>query len=436
MPAAHLYQRKWLLIRLPIALVALVLMAWIWVRWMPLPPSTLTISSGMPHGVYNAYALRYQQYFDENGITLVVAPSEGTVHNLQRLAGLAQPQADLAFVQGGSRRGAEANGTRLLAIARVDIETLWIFTRVPGLDSLQQLKGLRVSLGPAGSGTRTLGLALLDQVRMTTKDIVDSDLSGPASVRAMAQGTLDVVMMVSSPDSAVVAEMIELPGVQLAQIRRSSALIERLPYLEARLLPQGALGARANQPTRDTTVLATSASLLARADVHPALQRLAARAAQDIHRSGGLFRQAGEFPTIKRVEYSASEEARRTLAHGLPWFEAYLPFWTGQVLLRVLVICLPIALVAMWLARALPAYLRWLVESRIARWYGELKYIEFEMARPRVTALDRTKYLERLAHIEMSMKTVVTPPYLMPRWFLLRDHVEFVRGRLNRQRGR
>ena len=83
-----------------------------------------------------------------------------------------------------------------------------------------------------------------------------------------------------------------------------------------------------------------------------------------------------------------------------------------------------------------PAYLRWVLESRIARWYGELKYIEHDLARGKVTGLERTQFLARLDRIERAMRDVVTPAYLMPRWFLLRKHVGFVRAGLYRQRGR
>lgn len=438
MAAARLYQRKWLLIKLPIALAALGVMSVLWTQLMPMPPGRVTLSSGLPEGVYHAYALRYRQFFEDNGIELALAPSEGTIQNLERLAGRESPVAQLGFVQGGAGRGFNAPGTRLLTIARVDNEPLWIFSRVAGLESPQQMQGLRVSLGPAGSGTRKLALALLEQVRMTPKDLVDSQLSGPAAVQAMAQGALDVVVMVSAPDSPVVKSLMELPGVQLVQLRRASAVVERMPYLEPRLLPQGAMGSsgKLQVPPRDTAVLVASASLLARADLHPALQRLAARAALEVHAGNGLFRRSGEFPTLKRVEFPASTQARQTLAHGLPWLESVLPFWWSQLVLRLLVICLPVTLVALWFARVLPAYLRWLVESRIASWYGELKYIEHDLSQAGATGLDRARYREQLDDMERRMRAVVTPAYLMPRWFLLRHHVDFVRASLQDQRGR
>jgi hypothetical protein len=295
---------------------------------------------------------------------------------------------------------------------------------------------LRVSLGPPASGTRKLAMLLLEQVRLSPKDLVDSQLTGMASVRALAQGSLDAVIVVSSPRSAAVKAMMQTPGVSLVQLRRSAALTERMPYLQLRLLPQGALDPAARLPARDSALLVTTSSLVARADLHPALQRLAAEVAREVHGAAGPFHRTGEFPNLRRIEFPASEEARQTLIHGRPWLEQQLPFWAAQIAIRLLVICLPVALAAYWLARAIPAYLRWLVESRVARWYGELKFIEHDLSRETMTGLDVSKYLRRLGSIEQRMAAFAAPGYLMPRWFTLRQHIGFVRSRLLRMRGR
>jgi TRAP-type uncharacterized transport system substrate-binding protein len=425
-------------VKLPLAVLAAICIVALWVAFLPMPPRQITLSSGLPEGVYHGYAQRYAQAFERHGVTLNVVPSEGAEMNLQRLRGTAQPQTDLAFVQGGMGASAvdRASGVRLETIARIDNETLWIFSRVPGLDSLEQLQGSRVSLGPRGSGTRRLALAVLDQVRMTPKDLVDSDLSGMPAVKALAKGELDAVVMVSAPQSTVVREFLRTPGVHLVQLKRSAALTERLAFLQVRLLPQGALDPTANLPPRDTAVLVATSSLVARADLHPALQRLAAEVAREIHAGPGPFHRAGDFPSVRRIEFPAATQARRTLLQGRPWLERNLPFWWAQLALRLLVIVLPVALVAFWLSRAIPAYLRWLVDSSVARWYGELKFIEDDLSRASLTGLDRVKYLQRLADIEKSMAQFATPSYLMPRWYTLRKHIDFVRTRLYRGHGR
>ena len=402
-----------------------------------MPPTEITLSAGRTDGVYHAYAQRYAELFAQQGVTLHVLPSDGSVQNLQRLYGESTPLADVAFIQGGIGYPPveRESSSRLLTLSKVDIEPLWIFSRLAYVDSIQQLQGLRVSLGPAGSGTRQLGLALLEQVRLLPRDIIDSELAGIAAVDALKQGTLDVMLMVSAPESTVIKNLLATPSIHLVQLRRTAALTERLPYLQTRLLVQGALDG-AQLPARDLPVLTTSASLVARSEMHPALQRLATHVANTVHARGGVFHPPGEFPSLKRVEFPASEEARRTLIHGLPWLEERLPYWWAQVTIRLLVICLPVALLAIWLARMLPAYLRWVLESRVARWYGELKYIEHDLLREDLSGLDLTHYLGRLNSIEQRMVAFVTPPYLMSRWFTLRQHIDFVRMRLLRRRGR
>jgi hypothetical protein len=87
MAAARIYRRKWVLVKLPLAALALLAMAWLWTRFLPLPPDNLTISSGLPEGAYHQHARRYSEIFSENGVGLDVAPSDGSVTNLLRLRG-------------------------------------------------------------------------------------------------------------------------------------------------------------------------------------------------------------------------------------------------------------------------------------------------------------------------------------------------------------
>lgn len=438
MPGAQLYRRKWVLVQLPIALLAAAVVAWIWGALWPMPPTSLAISSGGTDGLYHAYAQRYATRFASEGVQLRVDTSGGAVENLRRLTGQAAPAAQLAFVQGGTQLpGARpAPGERLVTLARVDVEPLWIFTRRADVDSLHQLQGQRVSLGPAGSGTRQLAEALLAQVRMSAADVVASDLTGQDAVDALRQGKLDAVILVMSTGAPLVQAFFAIPGIHLVQLGHTAALIERLPALQARLLPAGAVDPARRQPPRDTTVLVTTASLLARADLHPALQRLAVDVARDIHAAPGPFHRGGEFPTLRRVEYPASAEARQTLSFGRPWVEEHLPFWWAQLAWRLAVLVLPAALLAWWLAHLVPGWIRWSIEARLVRWYGELKYIEDDLERDRLSGKDLTRHLERLANMERRMRAFTPPDDLLPRWFMLNQHIRFVQDRLLQRRGR
>ena len=87
-------------------------------------------------------------------------------------------------------------------------------------------------------------LTLFEQARIETDDINLSTSTGLEAVQALRQGTVDVVFMVSSRDSSVIQNMLGVPGLQLANLQKSAAIVERNPHLETSLLPQCALDAR------------------------------------------------------------------------------------------------------------------------------------------------------------------------------------------------
>ena len=102
----------------------------------------------------------------------------------------------------------------------------------------------------------------------------------------------------------------------------------------------------------------------------------------------------------------------------------------------MLLIILPVTLVAVWLMQLIPAYFRLALESRVNRWYGELKFIENDLSQEVISGLDLTRYLSRLNGIDNTLLAFSCPKDLMARCYMLHQHIEFVRQRLYRMRGR
>ena len=437
MQIALLYERRWLWVRLPLLLLATLVIALIWQVLYPIAPAHLRMSTGAAQGVYAAYGDQYVQKFAEYGVTVELQGSAGSVENLERLAA---GTTDLALVQGGSRLPLLPNNAPrhigVQTLANIDTEPVWIFTRMRELDSLAQLQSLRVSLGLQGSGSRVVARKLLEVARLQEKDLVLSEVSGMAAASALRNGTLDAAIFVSAAESPVVNAMLSTPGVHLVALKRTAAIGERIPSLEPRLLAQGMLDPSGKHPAQDISMLVSTASLITRESLHPALKRIATAIAIDLHGRGSTFHKPGDFPSLRQLEYPASPEARTTLLRGLPWLDRTFGYWWGQFVWRLLLIVLPVVLAAAWLARLLPAYLHWLLESRVNRWYGELKYIEHDLAQDAISGLDVSKYHGRLARMEAAMAQFATPRDLMQRFYLLHQHIAFVRQQLYRLRGR
>ncbi len=83
---ASLYQKKWLLIHLPIAAAALSVAVFAWKVFFPMPPTQLSITTAGAPGSYHSMGLRYAERFATYGVTLDVKTSDGSQQNMQRFA--------------------------------------------------------------------------------------------------------------------------------------------------------------------------------------------------------------------------------------------------------------------------------------------------------------------------------------------------------------
>ena len=95
------------------------------------------------------------------------------------------------------------------------------------------------------------------------------------------------------------------------------------PFLNKLVLPAGVIDLVANRPPADVTLLAPKASLVVRADLHPALQHLLLNAALQIHAQPGIFQKAGQFPAAESIDIPLSDEAQRFYKSGRPFFQEY-----------------------------------------------------------------------------------------------------------------
>lgn len=389
--------------------------------------------------MYYGHAQRYAQAMRGYGLTVEVVESAGSAQNIERLRDIKNP-AQVGFVQGGfgqiDRAIASEGRTNIQSIANVDVEPVWIFSRNREIDSLLQLQGMRVSIGQVGSGSRLVAIKLLKQVWLEPKDLVVSETTGLGAVKALTSGTIDAAIFVASASAPIVAAMSAAPGVHLVTLKRSAALIERIPYLEPRLIAQGALTSTGLQPEQDSVMLTTIASVVVSENLHPALKRLTASVARQVHQGSGVFHKTGDFPNLKRIDFPSAPDARATLQHGLPWIERHLSVAAAQWAWRLLLIGLPLALLCWALCYFVPAFMRWTIESYVNRWYGELKFIEHDLETSKLSGLDFAKHNTQLRAIDSAVNQFDAPPEFMKRLFMLQKHTDFVRQKLISQRGR
>jgi hypothetical protein len=81
--------------------------------------------------------------------------------------------------------------------------------------------------------------------------------------------------------------------------------------------------------------------------------------------------------------------------------------------------------------RLVPSLYAWRVKSRIYRWYGALIAIERE-ALSDTSAAEREALIVRLDKIEESVNGLKMPLAYADQFYVLREHIGFVRARLTR----
>jgi hypothetical protein len=94
-------------------------------------------------------------------------------------------------------------------------------------------------------------------------------------------------------------------------------------------LPEGVMDLAANKPDRNVRLLAVTANLVARKDLHPALVDLILKVARQVHGSPDIFEKANEFPSPDYAILPLDDDAERFYRYGPPFLQRYLPFWAA-----------------------------------------------------------------------------------------------------------
>jgi TRAP-type uncharacterized transport system substrate-binding protein len=399
------------------------------------PPRTLTMSSGPKGSTFETNAERYAKILRRNGITLKIVESEGSIDNLNRLSDR-KSHIDIALVQSGLEPSGDAgNPADLVSLGSMFYQPLTIFYRSPKpMVRLSELAAHRIAVGPEGSGTRFLALALLKANGIEPQGPTQLlSLEGEDARKALLHNQVDAIFLTGdSAAPATVREMLHAEGVRLFDFVQVDAYVRRFPYLNKLTIPAGAFDLGENLPPNEIYLLAPTVELLAHSDLHPALVDLLIEAGMEVHGHAALTHTAGQFPSPVMITFPLSSEAARYYKSGAKSLTyRYLPFWLASLVDRLIVLLVPILVVVIPGLRYLPQLYRWRIDTRIHHRYGELMAVERE-ALGQLSDERRAALIDRLGEIERSVIRRKIPGSHAEQVYLLRQHIGFVRERLAR----
>lgn len=394
----------------------------------PPPPREIRIATGtVADSAYSVFAEAYAARLQRTGFHVRRVPTQGSVENL---AMLRAGQVDVALVQGGIADPQQDAGLESLGAAFV--EPVWVFLRADrGLRRLADLRGRRVAIGPEGSGTRPLALALLAANDIGPAEFEALPLGGPEAGAALADGSADAAILVTARLRGTVARLVAAgPSITLLDFtERADAYEAALPYLTAVTLPQGALSIVEEQPPRPVSLLAAVASVVVSEDMHPQVVSLLVGIMQEVHKPRGIFATEGQYPNPLAQALPVNADAERYYTRGRTALQSWLPFWVAVTVERLFFILLPVVGIALPLIRFGPMLYRWRMEGRIWRHYDTLRRIEAEVEASREPAA-RSALGESLQALEERVSHLALPASYRRHVFALRRDIAYVRAKL------
>jgi hypothetical protein len=242
-------------------------------------------------------------------------------------------------------------------------------------------------------------------------------------------GQLDAVVFASAPESLMVQMLLQTPGIRLMSFPQNEAYSRRLSFLTPVELPRGVVDMARNLPAQDVHLIATTTTLLARGDVHPALLQLLSQATLSVHGNAGWFNRAHEFPRASGDNFPLAPEAERTLRTGVPTLQRYLPFSWANLVERMWLALGIIVAVLLPLGKIAPPLYAFRVRSRVFRWYGQLRDLEERWEAGNAQAVD---LLEELKTMEHRVEKIIVPLSYADELYALRNHIDLVRQKLLR----
>jgi len=398
------------------------------VAWFFLPPplpDVVRFGTGPDGGYYARFGKALQQQVFERGVKLEPVTTAGSMDNIRLLL---EGKIDVGLIQGGNLSHVEAR--QLSSVASVFYEPLLQVVRADW--NASHIEGGRIAIGDLGSGVHALATQLLEDQGVqdgTPPGTTLVSIGGQRAVDALRAGEIDSAVFVTPITVPWVRTLFTDPGLRIVNFALAEAFSRHYRYLKRSVIPAGLIDLRSEVPSEDTEVIVTTASLVVRPDIHPALIPLLIESARGQLYQGSLLASPGEFPSAYGVEAPLAEEARQYFEQGPSFLYRWLPFRYASAATRFMIILIPLLTLLYPLIRmAGPAY-RMVNRGRIYRWYRVLKKIEKNMDADNDSASFR-QIRKELEQLDAEIRSMHVPSGYSAELFTLRVHQRLLVDRL------
>lgn len=227
-------------------------------------PGRIRIGAGSTGGLYHDFALRIKELLEARfPMKVEVLETSGSSNNRERLLARDGPdRVDLAVLQDGA-----VSMTDLYLVAPLYREFLHVIVRKGRkIESILDLEGKRVAVGPAGSGMQVSADKVLHhyQLKVSRQAVSFSGL--------LTDSDLDAAIVTSGILGADLRRILSDERFDLLAVEDAEALEEKHFFFKSAVIPKGLYSEKPYPtPSADLKTIATTASLTAGAGVNEQL---------------------------------------------------------------------------------------------------------------------------------------------------------------------
>jgi TRAP-type uncharacterized transport system substrate-binding protein len=408
-----------------VGIVSIVSLALIY--FLPAPPSKVVMATAFKGSSFEYYGRQYREIFARSHVELELRETAGAGENIKLLQ---DPNSDveISFMVGGISDGKQAPG--LLSLGTVYNNPFWIFySSNEPFDRLSQLKGKRIAVGPAGSGTRLSAEHILSKGGVNSETATLLPFAGTAAVEALNDGKVDAVWIIGAPDAPAVHSFLTNPNVRLMSFPIAEAFTIIFPDLVRLVLPRAVIDIDRNIPSNDVPLIGTTTKVLVRSDLHPEIVQLLLQTMVEVHSGREIFQHIGEFPNSTDTEYPVAPAAIDFYKNGPSFMQRHLPLWLSVHAQRAIAVLVAAIALGLPLFRFLPLAYNWITRRRLFYWYAQLKALEasFDAGPMDKHLSEKQAEIER---IEEAVSHIRFPLTFSDQLYNLRSHIDIVRRKI------
>ena len=220
----------------------------------------VAILSGSNEGNYHAIVTKAAAEAQRRHGRIANMPSAGSIENITRLAAAkASCNVGFALVQDGLP-WPDSHPFQLVAHLPEPEAFVVLGRNADRIRSVTDLRGLRIGIGPVGSGTEYLSRQFVAQ--LAELDIKLSTQPLQEQLAMLERGDLDLGAMVIEPDADLLVQAVRDRKLQIVEIAIAESLAHRLPSARAGLIKAGYYDPVRGLPPTDKHVIQVDTLLI------------------------------------------------------------------------------------------------------------------------------------------------------------------------------